>query len=151
MENSVCQFCHQLCDELVLLQCKHPICSKCAQIQLQFSYELPCTPCDHFPLKIDHKQNEGKQQIHDEKRTVTICCPKRNEKTILISSQGNIKLSNIQQLSADNDGLGENQQQQHQYIPDDMLQWVFQFLNAKVLFNKIRFTCNRMDKIVCTS
>ena len=148
MENIVCQLCHQLCDEPMLLQCKYHICSKC--VQTQPSFELLHTPCDQFPLNTEYKQKEGKQEIDDEEETANICCPVCNEKTILLFSQGNIKLSNNQQLSVDNDGLGENQQQQ-QYIPDEMLQWVFQFLDAKESFTKIRFTSQRVDKIVCTS
>ena len=131
----------------MLLQCKHPICSKCSQSQ--FSSEMLRTPCDQFPLNTEHKQKEGKQEIDDEEETANICCPVCNEKTILFFAQGNIKLSNNQQLSVVNDGLRESEQQQ--YIPDEMLQWVFQFLDAKELFTKIRFTCNRVDKIVCTS
>ena len=116
---------------------------------MQFSFELLRTPCDQFPMNTEHKQEEVKQEIHDEKKKTNIC-PKCNEKTISIFSQGDFKLSNDQQLSVVNDGLMENQQQQ-QYIPDELFQWVFQFLNAKELFTKIRFTCQRIDKIVCTS
>ena len=148
MENVVCQFCHQSCDKHVLLQCKHPICSKCSQ--MQFSFEQLRTPCDHFPMNTEHKQKEVKQPILDVKKTVNICCTICNEKTLLTFSQGDIKLTNDQQSSTVNDGLRENQQQQ-QYIANEMFQWVFQFLNAKELFTGIRFASSRLDKIVCTS
>lgn len=106
MGDMTCQFCYQFFEEPVLLQCKHPICSKCAQTQ--FSFELLHNPCDNFPLKTkdkqerknqgELKQKEAKEKILDNEKTVAICCPQCNEKTSIIIMQGVASLTRDSEL-----------------------------------------------------
>lgn len=82
MEDITCQFCQQFFDEPVLLDCKHPICSRCVQTQL--SYELLQNPSENFPLLTRLKQEEETET----EKTVPVCCPVCNENTSISVVQG---------------------------------------------------------------
>ena len=137
---NICQICQKGCIGQVVLQCKHPICSNCAHLQLSFA--ILRNPVDISLLKTGHKKKGGNEKSQDEKKTLDFCCPVCTEKSTLVLSKGIVKLLNSRIVEP-------------LYIPDEIFQWmfqrVFQFFGAKELFKKIRFTCKRINELVSTS
>lgn len=94
--DSTCRYCFRLLEEPVLLHCNHHICSKCAQAQ--FSFHLLRNSKCNFPLKTKHTL-VAKNETHDEKQTVNICCPICNLKTALFVTQGIASLEKDMQMT----------------------------------------------------
>lgn len=146
MEDNICPSCNQPVEEPILLQCQHPICSNC--VEARFSFESHHEPGNRV-VGIT-KQRHEMRKFQTRRQTVNICCPFCNENTRLVFTQNITILAQNQQLQTAS-GSEQQLQQVQRNIPEEIFQWVFQFLEPKMLFNKIRFTCQEMDNIVSTS